>query len=65
MTVGFRPVLAQDGRTGFNKALTTKPDLVLVDLRLPGMSGIEICRQLYSERVATPIIVESARNPGI
>ena len=36
---GFRAVLAGDGRSGFDKAVTLKPDLVLVDLRLPGMSG--------------------------
>jgi DNA-binding response OmpR family regulator len=57
---GFRAVLAADGRTGFDRAVTQKPDLMLVDLRLPGMSGIEICKQLRAARVATPIIVLSA-----
>jgi DNA-binding response OmpR family regulator len=57
---GFRAVLAGDGRTGFEKAVTIKPALVLVDLRLPGMSGIEICKQLRSAQVKTPIIVLSA-----
>jgi DNA-binding response OmpR family regulator len=57
---GFRAVLVEDGRNGFNKALTAKPDLVLVDLRLPGMSGTEICKQLRAARVTTPIIVLSA-----
>src|SRR5205807_3226100 len=62
---GFRAVLAGDGREGFDKALTLKPDLVLVDLRLPGMSGTEICKQLRSARVATPIIVLSAMGDEI
>jgi len=57
---GFRAVLAEDGPTGFEKAVSSKPDLVLVDLRLPGMSGTEICKQLRAARVATPIIVLSA-----
>lgn len=57
---GFRAVLAADGKTGFEMAVTLKPDLVLVDLRLPGMSGIEICKQLRAARVSTPIIVLSA-----
>jgi DNA-binding response OmpR family regulator len=57
---GFRAVLVGDGRTGFDKAVTTKPDLVLVDLRLPGMSGTDICKQLRAARVTTPIIVLSA-----
>src|SRR3982750_795866 len=56
----FRAVLVGDGRSGFDKAMTTKPDLVLVDLRLPGMTGIEICKQLRAANVKTPIIVLSA-----
>jgi DNA-binding response OmpR family regulator len=57
---GFRAVLAADGRSGFDKAVTLKPDLILVDLRLPGMSGIEICKQVRAAQAATPIIVLSA-----
>ena len=43
---GFQPVTAADGRTGFEQAMMLKPDLALVDLRMPGMTGIEICKQL-------------------
>jgi DNA-binding response OmpR family regulator len=57
---GFRAVLIGDGRSGFDKAVTLKPDLVLVDLRLPGMSGTEICKQLRAARPSLPIIVLSA-----
>ena len=62
---GFRAVLAGDGRSGFDKAVTLKPDLVLVDLRLPGMSGTEICKQLRAAQVKTPIIVLSAMGDEI
>ncbi|HUI78594.1 MAG TPA: response regulator transcription factor [Bryobacteraceae bacterium] len=57
---GFRAVLAADGRSGFEKAVTLKPDLILVDLRLPGMTGIEICKQVRATQAGTPIIVLSA-----
>ncbi len=57
---GFEAVLAADGITGFNLALGTKPNLVMVDLRLPGMSGVEVCKQLRAAQVKTPIIVLSA-----
>jgi len=57
---GFRAILAADGRSGYEKAVSLKPDLALVDLRLPGMSGIEICKQLRAANVAVPIIVLSA-----
>src|SRR5215467_10933631 len=57
---GFRAELAGDGRSGYDRALLLKPDLLLVDLRLPGMSGVEICKQLRAARMLTPIIVLSA-----
>jgi DNA-binding response OmpR family regulator len=57
---GFRAVLEGDGRAGYEKAVMLKPDLVLVDLRLPGMSGVEICKQLRAGHVQTPIVVLSA-----
>jgi DNA-binding response OmpR family regulator len=57
---GFRPVLAADGKAGFETAVLSKPDLMLVDLRLPGMNGMEICRQVRASNLMTPIIVLSA-----
>jgi len=57
---GFHAVLVEDGRQGFEKALLLKPDLMLVDLRVPGMSGVEICKQLRAAQFQTPIIVLSA-----
>lgn len=57
---GFTPILASDGKAGFEKALTLKPQLLLVDLRLPGMSGIDVCKQLRADRIQTPIIILSA-----
>ena len=57
---GYRPLLVADGKTGYERALSAKPDLILVDLRLPGMSGIEISKQLRGGKVNTPIIVLSA-----
>jgi DNA-binding response OmpR family regulator len=57
---GYTPLFAADGNGGYEKALAHKPNLLLVDLRLPGMSGIEVCRQLRKANVQTPIIVLSA-----
>jgi DNA-binding response OmpR family regulator len=56
---GFTPILAHDGDSGFEKAVTLKPQLILVDLRRPGMSGAKLCRQLRAARLAIPIIVIS------
>src|SRR6478609_2413387 len=56
----FRPLLASDGISGLESALRFKPDLMLVDLRLPGLSGVDICKQLRQNGVSTPIIALSA-----
>jgi DNA-binding response OmpR family regulator len=59
-TENYLPIRASDAETGFQKAVTLKPHLLLVDLRLPGMSGAELCRQLRAAQVRTPIIILSA-----
>ena len=57
---GFRAVLVADGRTGLDQALTLRPNLILADLRMPGLSGMEVCKQLRSAGIKTPLIVLSA-----
>jgi len=57
---GFRPVLTSDGRSGLKQALVLKPDLILVDLRMPGMGGMEVCKQIRASESKTPVIVLSA-----
>ncbi|MBV9264689.1 MAG: response regulator transcription factor [Acidobacteriaceae bacterium] len=57
---GFVPLEAVDGRSGLDKAVTVKPSLMLVDLRLPGMTGIELCKEIRANRLPLPIIVLSA-----
>jgi DNA-binding response OmpR family regulator len=57
---GFSALLAADGMTGLDQAILTKPALIITDLRLPGLSGVEVCKRLRSSGVLTPIIVLSA-----
>jgi DNA-binding response OmpR family regulator len=57
---GYRTVQASEGRSGLEQTLMLRPDLILVDLRLPGMSGVEICKQVRAAQLALPIIVLSA-----
>jgi DNA-binding response OmpR family regulator len=57
---GFQPVLAADGRSGFERAVELKPKLILVDLCMPNLSGAEVCRQLRERGMKTPLIVLSA-----
>lgn len=57
---GYRPVLVGDGSAGLEHALGQKPDLMLVDLRMPGMPGVEVCKRLRAAGAQTPVIVLSA-----
>ncbi len=59
-TEGFSPAFAENGEVGLAQALTLKPSLVLVDLRMPGLSGMEVCKQIRAAGMNTPLIVLSA-----
>jgi len=43
---GFRPILVGDGTAGLEQAYAVKPHLILVDLRMPGLNGMEVCKRL-------------------
>src|ERR1700690_3235224 len=58
---GFTIVTAADGRTALFKFREVKPDLVLLDLMLPEMSGIEVCRIIRAES-GVPILMLTAKN---
>jgi len=57
---GYEVKTAADGETGYNAAMDWLPDLLITDLSMPGMSGIELCRAVR-ERSQLPIIVLSVR----
>ena len=57
---GFLPVLASDGQAGFRQAVALNPGLILVDLCMPGLSGVEVCQQVRARGMKTPLIVLSA-----
>lgn len=56
---GYRVLVAADGPTGLAAARRESPDLVLLDLLLPGMDGREVCRRLRAES-AVPILMLTA-----
>ncbi|MDE0547300.1 MtrAB system response regulator MtrA [Microbacterium sp. C7(2022)] len=59
-TEGFDPVFCADGAIAVDTWRSEKPDLILLDLMLPGMDGIEICTQVRAES-GVPIIMLTAR----
>ncbi|MGA1310394.1 MAG: MtrAB system response regulator MtrA [Candidatus Nanopelagicales bacterium] len=57
---GYEPSFCDDGAKAFSIFKESKPDLVLLDLMLPGLDGIEICKQIRDESVV-PIVMLTAR----
>ena len=55
-------IAAYDGETGYQKALTEKPDLVILDLMLPRLNGYEVCKLLKKEISDLPIIMLTAKS---
>jgi len=54
--------LAYDGTTGFDLASTEDYDLIILDLLLPGMDGLTVCRQLRAKSIHTPILMLTAKS---
>jgi DNA-binding response OmpR family regulator len=57
---GYQVVAARDGPDGVDAAKTSRPDLILLDLALPGLDGLEACRRIRVFSTA-PIIMLTAR----
>src|SRR5437588_8101666 len=58
---GFGVDVVEDGERGLMRALTGNYDLLVLDLLLPGLSGLEALRQLHRERAELPVLILSAR----
>jgi two-component system, OmpR family, alkaline phosphatase synthesis response regulator PhoP len=59
---GFEVVSAADGKTGLDRALEEKFDLIILDLMLPEMDGLEVCKSLRQNRITTPILMLTAKD---
>jgi len=64
---GYQPITALDGIDGLKKALVEKPDLIILDIMLPGLDGFELCHRLrdwaraYAVPTDIPVLVLSAK----
>jgi DNA-binding response OmpR family regulator len=54
-------VTAPDGETGYRLIHESRPDLIVLDLMLPNMSGYDVCRRVRREGITTPIVMLTAR----
>lgn len=61
---GYNVVMAEDGQEGLNKLVSVRPDLVLSDIMMPNMDGVEMFRQIKDrlQDSGTPIFIMTALN---
>ncbi len=57
---GYQVTVSMDGHSGQEMALAYPFDLILLDLMLPGINGLELCRMLRKQRIQTPILMLTA-----
>jgi DNA-binding response OmpR family regulator len=62
---GYRVLSARRGDEGLEEALRERPDLVLLDVMLPGMNGFEVCRELRRKGFDAPIIILTAKSEEV
>lgn len=58
---GFKPLIASDGTQGIAAFVDQQPDLVVLDVTMPGLSGFEVCERLRAMDATTPIIMLTAQ----
>ncbi|HZR57080.1 MAG TPA: response regulator transcription factor [Terriglobales bacterium] len=62
---GYQVITATDGVAGLDRALNDSPDLVILDVMMPRMSGLDVCKQLKAKRPSMPIIMLTARGQEV
>ncbi len=62
---GYEVATAGDGEAGLQSALAHSPDLVILDVMMPKLSGLDVCKQLKSKRPSLPIILLTARGQEV
>ncbi len=62
---GYEVVTAGDGEAGLERALADSPDIVILDVMMPKLSGLDVCKQLKGKRPSLPIILLTARGQEV
>jgi DNA-binding response OmpR family regulator len=62
---GHQVITAGDGVAGLERAIAESPDLVILDVMMPRMSGLDVCKQLKAKRPSIPIIMLTARGQEV
>jgi len=62
---GYQVLTAPDGVAGLERALSESPDIVILDVMMPRMSGLDVCKQLKARKPSMPIIMLTARGQEV
>jgi len=62
---GYQVLTAPDGVAGLERALSDSPDLVILDVMMPRMSGLDVCKHLKAKKPSIPIIMLTARGQEV
>jgi two-component system alkaline phosphatase synthesis response regulator PhoP len=62
---GYQVLTAPDGVAGLERALSESPDIVILDVMMPRMSGLDVCKQLKAKKPSMPIIMLTARGQEV
>jgi DNA-binding response OmpR family regulator len=62
---GYSVTVAFDGKTGLTQVLSKPYDIVILDLILPGMDGLEVCREIRNRKDYTPILMLTAKSTDV
>jgi len=62
---GYKVDWAADGEDGLRKALEEAPDIIILDIMLPKMNGLDVCRELRERNISVPIIMLTAKGEEI
>src|SRR6516162_5694670 len=62
---GYQVITAPDGVAGLERALSESPDILILDVMMPRMSGLDVCKQLKAKRPGLPIIMLTARGQEV
>ncbi|HBQ21701.1 MAG: hypothetical protein A2Z91_03010 [Deltaproteobacteria bacterium GWA2_38_16] len=57
---GFQVSTASDGEAGLKKILSEKPELILLDIIMPKMSGLEVLEHIRTQQITTPVVLMTA-----
>ena len=59
---GYNVIVAPDGETGLDMAFGELPDLIILDIMLPGIDGLTVCRQIREGELQTPVLMLTAKD---